>query len=189
MQTSHPINEAENTPKAMKNGAHILYMYNELEKYIEIAYEYIYMGLLNDSIVLFMESEEIITTIKTRLQHSDLQDFHNRVNNFIYINANEFYVVNKKLNAEKLIKLLQPFLKKGASIRTWGNVPLPSNEAMLENIRQYECDCDHFIMNEKVIFVCTYNALITLSYIQNELLKTHTHIMEATEKVNYLVNR
>lgn len=111
MQTSHPINEAENTPKAMKNGAHILYMYNELEKYIEIAYEYIYMGLLNDSIVIFMESEEIITTIKTRLQHSDLLGFHNRVNNFIYINANEFYVVNKKLNAEKLIKLLQPFLK------------------------------------------------------------------------------
>lgn len=68
-------------------------------------------------------------------------------------------------------------LKKGASIRTWGNVPLPSNEAMLENIRQYECDCDHFIMNEKVISVCTYNALITPSYIQNELLKTHTHIM------------
>jgi two-component system, sporulation sensor kinase A len=172
MLTSHPLNNWLNTPTALKNGAHILYMYNEWEKYIEIACEYIHNGLINGAIVVFMESDEIITTIKKRLE-----PFPNIEKNLICIKANEFYLKDNEMDAQKLNTLLQPYLKKGISVRTWGNVPPPNNKTMLESIRQYECDCDSFISSENIISLCSYNALITPSYVQNELLKTHTHIM------------
>ncbi|WP_078544828.1 ATP-binding protein [Litchfieldia alkalitelluris] len=179
MPTFHPISDLINNTTTIDNGAHILYMYSEVDRYVENAVTYIYNGLISGAIVLFSESEEIIKLMKKQLYLMDLQDSH--LENLICLSSNEFYLNGLEIDfvgaGKKFNSLLLPFIDRGHSIRTWGGVPLVNHESSLEWVQSYECKCDTFIFNHQMISVCAYNALTTSAYVQNELLKIHTHLM------------
>jgi two-component system, sporulation sensor kinase A len=179
MQILHPFNNLIDNAKNIKRTAHILYMYNDLDRYVENAVDYIYQGLIKGAIVLFVENEQIVNRVKEQLQTYGLQDVY--LENLICVDKDEFYLKGEELDVvkagNKLNKLLEPLLDNGYSIHTWGGVPLPNHESTFERVRAYECDCDVFVAKENIISVCAYNALTTPACLQNELLKTHSHFM------------
>ncbi|RIW28049.1 GHKL domain-containing protein [Bacillus salacetis] len=177
--TLHPVNELISNYEFKRQGAHILYMYTDETQYIANAFQYIYEGLRNGCAVLFIDTEEILSIIKEKLREKGLPD--SCFKNLICIEAGRFYIgwddTNVSNASKKLNTLLRPFIESNFSIRTWGSPVIPLHEPNLENIRNYECQCNEFIIAESVSSVCSYNALKTPAYLQNELLKTHTHLM------------
>ncbi len=179
MHTNHPIKELVNNEVTARDGAHILYMYNNLEKYVENATTFIYEGLTKGSIVLYIDDELLVNRIKENLKKLGIQE--DQLDDLICLVSNEFYLNGEEFDAfgarNKLTKLLQPLIDQGHSIHTWGDVPLPHSQSTSERVLTYECECDLFVSAERLISVCTYNSTTTPAYIQNELLKTHTHLM------------
>ncbi|MBP3950924.1 MEDS domain-containing protein [Bacillus sp. YZJH907-2] len=179
MKRIHPIISMLNDAAVVKSTGHILYMFNELDKYIENAVDYIYQGLIKGEKVLFVEEKDVINQIVNRLDEFELEDDYKT--NFIYMSSHEFYLNEGELDVERagneLTGLMRPLLDQGHAVRTWGAVPLPNHESTFDRVRTYECDCDVFISKERMTSVCAYNALTIPAFLQNELFKTHTHFM------------
>ncbi|WP_078410926.1 ATP-binding protein [Priestia abyssalis] len=182
MHGVHRINTLTNHSSALEGRAHILYIYNEVDKYIANAISFILEGLAKNEVILFVETKELIGQVKDAVKSKRLVTA--LLHNVIFMDSTEMYMVGDQFNVngdEKLISLLMPFLEKGYTIRTWGCVPFPENESTLEKLRIYECNCEEFISKNKMISVCAYNGLIIPAYVQNELMKTHTHFMTDSE--------
>ncbi|GAE36157.1 MEDS domain-containing protein [Halalkalibacter akibai] len=177
MNEFQTISHLTNDPSFVKKGSHILYMYNELDKYIENTVQFIYEGLKQGSIILLIESVEIFRRIKDRLLMIGVEDDDS--NKVKFFTTDEFYFNGEEFDVKKagsiLIEKFQPYLDKGYAIRTWGKVPLPDQGSGLKQIITYECECEDFIFNKNITSVCSYHDLSTPACLQNELLKTHTH--------------
>jgi signal transduction histidine kinase len=159
------------------NGAHILYMYNEYDKYIANAIDFIAGGIDKADKIILVESQEFIDTVKEKLLLKGYSK--NQLQSISYICSSGYYLSDCKFNAENsfqnLVKILKPNIDKNLMTRIWGQV-LVKNSLVYE-LRMYECECDKFMGGKSVISVCSYNALTTSSLIQNEMLKVHKYLM------------
>ncbi|WP_413375906.1 ATP-binding protein [Alkalihalobacillus sp. 1P02AB] len=178
MADRSPISQLTNHLSLLNKGGHILYMFNEMDKYIENAVSFIEEGIEEGSIVFIKESDEVMDLIKAQLAAKEFTE--KECNLIIYLNNREFYLDGKWFNytraGQSLISLVQPYLDQGYYIRTWGHIPFPDKD-FVETLINYECNCDEFISEQKIISVCLFNGLFTPAYVQNELLKTHTHLL------------
>ncbi|MGG0716244.1 ATP-binding protein [Robertmurraya massiliosenegalensis] len=183
MTVLYPITPLINNPTLIENGGHILYMFTEEDIYVGNAVQYIYEGIQKEAVIFLMETEEMMERIKRDLAKLGVSDL--QLHSIIGIDSYEFYLDGPHFNhigaGRELMALVQPYLDQGCHIRTWGQVPFPLEDP-LEHLITYECSCDEFINQNRVISVCGYNGLSTPAYVQNELLKTHTHFMTDDEQ-------
>ncbi len=178
MQNGHPISELTRHHCSKETGSHILYIYNELDKYLLNTIHFISEGLANSEIVFVIESDEMIRTIQNELILNGLNV--DSYPNVIFANNKDSYLTDDQFDiskARELLILVKPYTEKKMKIRTWGHVPLTDSGAVLEKLRLFELECDAFVSRKDITTVCIYNGMTTPAYVQNELLKTHTHIM------------
>ncbi|MFE8699974.1 ATP-binding protein [Cytobacillus sp. FJAT-54145] len=181
------MNGLENNTSGMKqhlykalsglNNAHIVYMYNEYEQYVENALTFISEGLDRGEKIILAESKEFFGTIFNKLLNKgyskeDLRSIITLSNIDVYKSQREF---KAEYSLNQLMKSLKPLIDKNMPTRTWGEVLFHPSE--ISELRIYESECDKFISGKNLISVCTYNALTTPSFIQNELLKIHEYVM------------
>ncbi|WP_186580377.1 ATP-binding protein [Aquibacillus kalidii] len=175
-QTDYTLLQLTNQVMGRK-GAHILYMFNEQESYMENAIAYIVEGLDNGESIILAESRSNYRTIKQRLVAIGYTGAS--LERLIYIHRDSFYLSEKGFNADlsfsQFERIVLENTKNGINTRTWGNVIV--DRSSISEIRKYESKCDAFIYGKEVISVCTYNALTTPSFFQNELLKIHEYVM------------
>ncbi|MFV8828221.1 ATP-binding protein [Alkalihalobacterium sp. APHAB7] len=160
-----------------EKGSHIIYMFNEYDKYIENALAYISEGIDNRDKILLIESQDVYTSITKKLIQMGYSEDDRQL--IKYTTNTDFYRSEETFSAEKSIEQLSGLLKgnieRGVRTRIWGQV-LASNSSICE-IRLYENDCDHFFHGKNIVSVCAYNGLITPAFLQNELLKVHEYLM------------
>ncbi|QOR68048.1 MEDS domain-containing protein [Cytobacillus suaedae] len=182
MTNTNPVTKLINNSSMFQDGGHILYMFNETKQYVLNAINFICEGIEREEIVFVIETDEMINKIKNHLSATNQRD--EQLKFITYINNQEFYFKGEFFNyngtGQKLINLVQPYLNSGYRIRTWGQVPVPSRDP-IERLVSYECNCDGFISEQRVISVCCYNGITTPAYVQNELLKSHTHLITDEE--------
>jgi len=182
MLDTHQINKCPNCSSLLENNAHILYIYNEEDKYIANAVSFICDGIAKNEFILFVETEELIQKVKDELKTFDFNPTH--FQNIIFMESMELYYDGDQFDVNgvgKLNDILLPYLEKNHTIRTWGYVPIVDHESTIERLRIYECNSDEFIRQNKMISVCAYNGLVIPAYVQNELMKTHSHFMTDSE--------
>ncbi|WP_332634832.1 ATP-binding protein [Halalkalibacter flavus] len=171
-----PLIELTNS-SVIENGAHILYMFNAHSSYVQNATSYIMEGLNKGHRIVLFEDQTFFDQINNNLLLEGYSE--NTLKQITYICHSKHYSTNNQFQAdhsyENLVKLLKPAVKQHRTTRIWGQV-LAQN-ALVSELRKYECSCDEFLNSEKVISVCAYNALETPSYIQNEMLKVHGYFM------------
>ncbi|ARK32624.1 ATP-binding protein [Halalkalibacter krulwichiae] len=180
MSTIHPISKLINDQTLYKKGAHILYMYNDFDKYIENAVQFSYEGKTEDTVVFFIYQPEIIEQIKEEISIRELPS-----SNLIFLNTLDFYLRDDKLDItgvqSRLNVLFEPYFHQGFSIRIWGKVPIENVHSALRDLKLHECTCDQFIRENKIMSICPYSGYTTPAFIQNELLKSHTHFLTDDE--------
>ena len=167
----------------LEMGAHIIYTYYELDKYIENAVQFISEGLDKEHKICFVENRKIFEEVLAKLT---LRGYKNADLKMIsYYENHSFYLVNQQFDVEHSLKGLEKatesYLAKGATVRTWGQVPTPMQASLLSNLRLYESHADRIVSHHKMISVCTYNGLTTPAYLYNEMLKVHQYFMTDEE--------
>jgi two-component system sporulation sensor kinase A len=182
MHEVHPITKVTNCHLIQGTGVHILYIFNEIDRYIGNAVRFIIEGLEKNEVILFVDTVEMIDTIKVELKSKGFT--HNHFHNLIFADSRQTYLVGDQFDADRagmLIELLQPYFEESYKIRTWGQVPLMEYNFLLESLRTFEYNSDNFIALTGLISVCVYNGMTTPAYIQNELMKTHNYFMTDSE--------
>ncbi len=159
---------------SINRGAHILYMFDEPDKYFQNAVAFIREGIAKGHAILLGECKEFYQNM---LQ--ELTDFTpEQMRLLIFVDHDEFYSsdgFDAVKGTENVKKLFQDILPTYPTIRTWGHVIV--YEKSIRDLVDYECNCDQFFEGKSVISVCCYNTLTTTSFLQNELLKFHNYFM------------
>ncbi|MGM0901776.1 MAG: ATP-binding protein [Bacillota bacterium] len=166
----------------MEAKSHILYIFNQVDKYIENAVHFILDGLRKNEVILFVDTMESFEKVMNELREVGYHS--SRLSQLIFAESTETYVIGDEFNLDKtgdLIHLLNPFYEKGLRIRTWGQVLIPHHESTLERLSIFEKNSDDFIAKSHLISVCAYNGLAISAFHQNELMRTHTHFMTDSE--------
>lgn len=172
------LKQPNNQSNHIDGNAHILYIYNEIEKYIINAFSFILEGLSRNEVVAFVDTGDVIAKVEEMMTKNGLE--MNSFQNLIVMESKNIYLLEDEFDiyqAETLIKRITPYLEKGYAIRTWGNVPFPEFHSTLERIKTYESISDELTSNNKMIAVCAYNGLIIPAYVQNELMRSHAYFM------------
>ncbi|KRE82524.1 hypothetical protein ASG89_14820 [Paenibacillus sp. Soil766] len=182
MHELHTITRLTNSHSKEGTGAHILYVFNEIDRYIGNAVSFIIEGLVKNEVVLFVDTVELMDRIKGELKSNGFTDNH--LQNLIFADSAQSYFVGDQFDADRagmLIELLRPYFEKNYQIRTWGQVPCMEHNFLLESLRTFEYNSDKFIALTGLISVCVYNGFTTPAYLQNELMKTHNYFMTDSE--------
>ncbi|GAE26804.1 two-component sensor histidine kinase [Halalkalibacter wakoensis JCM 9140] len=172
----------EDVWQQMDAGSHILYIFNEKDKYIENAISFIMNGLLKNEVILFVETKETFDQVLDQLKARD--DHSIDYQKLLFVDSAETYLVGDQFHLEKtgsLIDMLNPYLDEGFSLRTWGHVLLTDDVCTVDRLRIYEHNSDQFIQKNNLVSVCAYNGLTLPAYLQNELMRIHTHFMTDRE--------
>lgn len=161
----------------MKQGAHILYMFEETDKYFQNAISFISEGIEKGHLVLFAESQTFYDSIIHELKET--KGFTDEQLKLIVFIEHENFYYNEKFDAAKvtanLEQLFHDQLSNYDTIRAWGHVLVP--ETSIGELIQYESNCDKFFEGKNIIAVCSYNTLTTTAFLQNELMKFHNFFM------------
>lgn len=162
-----------------KDGAHVLYIFNEISKYVENAASFIYEGIVQNSVVFVIVHDDMKESIKECLVTMGLTK--SQLHNVKYHSPNNLYILDGQFNDKWAVKqlkcIIKPYVDNHYKVWTWGDVPFPNEASPLETLLNYERSCDDYIFKNNILSVCTYYALSTPAYVQNELMKTHTHFM------------
>lgn len=166
--------------QGLNKGAHVLYVYNEKEKYAANLLKFVIEGIESEEAILLIEEKLVIENVIQSLESMGKPAGYP---NFIHAEIIDFYLADGGFDfgsAEKLDHMLLPFFKEGLPVRTWGALPIIDSKSSLDQLKNYECNCDPYILKNKLLSVCAYNGLMLPAYLQNELLKVHSHLMTDT---------
>lgn len=158
-------------------GSHILYMFNDKEKYIQNAVDFIAEGLQNKDRILLVDDKQQYTSIIFQLVKLGYSE--EEIGSITFHTMEDFYFGKENFNVGKSMKQLKEIFenssKHGKRVRTWGHVLV--DQSSVSELRKYESEVDKIISGENVISVCAYHAMTIPAFYQNELLKVHEYVM------------
>lgn len=160
-------------------SAHIFYLTEQTDLYIENALNFILDGLQKNEHVLFVENSRLYPRIFERLQQTltpeQLQDVH-------YVNNFDFYWHQGNFSPEAILAYFETVTGKlqgdGRKCRTWGHIEWGSQEDIEDKIILYETEIDHTVPESNVISVCAYDAVRVSSSLCERLLHCHSYFMK-----------
>ena len=173
------INFTENLRQA--EGAHILYLTEQSDRYIANAVSFIADGVRQGDRVLMVENPRIYPLIQEKLQQilSDEElDLIHYVNNF------DFYWRKGNFQPEAILeyfeKIVGSFTSDGRHCRTWGHIEWGSQEDIEEKILSYESEINVSIPKAQVISICAYDSLRVSDQLLERLMHLHGYFMKDT---------
>ncbi|MFJ8257262.1 MEDS domain-containing protein [Peribacillus asahii] len=117
LNLEQPINPFNNQSNHIDSRAHILYVYNEIDKYIANAFSFILEGLSRNEVVALVDTDEVVAKIKEMMAEDGLE--MTSFQNLIVMESKDIYLLEDEFDinqAETLIKRITPYLEKGYAI-------------------------------------------------------------------------
>ncbi|MFK8795066.1 MEDS domain-containing protein [Planococcus plakortidis] len=159
--------------------AHILYLSEQADLYIENAVTYILNGIRNGDRVLFVENPRIYPQIHKKLQQllsaEELGLIH-------YVNNFDFYWRKGNFHPDAILEyfesILGAFAADGRQCRTWGHIEWASQQDIDHKIIEYETEVDRSMPQRKSISVCAYDAPRVSDSLRERLMLCHGYLME-----------
>ncbi|WP_222599409.1 ATP-binding protein [Aquibacillus kalidii] len=179
------IEESNVHHNSLSTGGHILYIYNDREKYIENATNFIFEGLINNEGVIYVDHKVYIDQIIDKLKDKSVSE--TEIQNISFVESDLFYrsgfPMEKSL--EELASLADPYLEKGKVLRVWGNVRIQE----VSQVLSYEQKADKFIRNLQIYTVCAYDGNLISASLVIEMLNSHPYFMTDSFLIpSYLYN-
>ncbi|GGH77165.1 signal transduction histidine kinase [Pullulanibacillus pueri] len=168
----------------LSNGGHILYIYEDLECYVNNAVSYILSGIEQNHHLLVIDSSERFLLIKEKLNQTLTQEKLSMVH---YINNNEFYRMYGDFHTKKIIhhfeELVQPFWDQNLSLRTWAHVDWKSQKEIECKLKEFEKRADNCVNEAELVSVCAYRAASLTASLQLSMMRRHEYLMTDKELV------
>lgn len=171
------INFTDNLRQA--EGAHILYLTEQTDRYIANAVSYITDGVRQGDRVLMVENPRIYPRIQKELQQllsAEELDLIHYVNNF------DFYWRKGNFHPEAILEYFEQivgsFTVDGRHCRTWGHIEWGSQEDIEEKIITYESEINLSIPKAQVISICAYDSHRVSDQLRERLMHCHGYFMK-----------
>ncbi|WP_110926746.1 MEDS domain-containing protein [Bacillus massiliglaciei] len=172
-----------------EDSCHIFYHYKSEESYIDLAVSYIVTAIKDGRHVVLLENDRHMIKIKQQLKEKLSEDEFAKLH---VTNNYDFYYSHGNFHPQTVLRYflneIEPLLKAGFSLSTWGLVEWGDEQEFTELIGQYEREVDQIIREKGLISVCAYSAKRTTESILNVLKRCHD-IMLTDEKITPLTNR
>ncbi|MCS7459147.1 ATP-binding protein [Paenibacillus doosanensis] len=166
------------------NGAHILYLYDSAEGYIQNAMAFILTGLRLGHHIVFIDDRNIYKQIMERLGGKLVRSDYDKI---YYVDNREFYYCHHGFHVKNIMDnlegLFNSFLEKKITVRSWGHVYWENQQHIFKLLDEYERLSDESMSELGIVGVCCYDARRISSSVQNELLKSHEYMMTDTSLV------
>ncbi|WP_078082391.1 MEDS domain-containing protein [Priestia megaterium] len=163
---------------AEQKSVHILYSYDQQEKYIQQAVSYIQEGILAGDCILLIENDRLYPFIYNHLKAlltTDQMKMIHRINNF------DFYYSSGSYHPPAILayfnKSVQPYLDNKLSFRSWAHVEWSTMEDPLHLIEDFERIVDHAVNQLSFPLICAYKGERMPEYLQTILMKTHPYVL------------
>ncbi|WP_141334406.1 MEDS domain-containing protein [Paenibacillus sp. tmac-D7] len=163
----------------VQNGSHILYFYNDTEKYISNAVSFIIMGINLDQRVIIIDTSDHFERMTESLRKEVTDE---RIRQYVhYINQTEFYDMHEDFHFSRILlnlnQIIAPYLEDQVDMRLWGQVGWKEQPDMPEKIHAYEHGCDISLSGLGFVTVCGYDASNVNAAVLLEAMKTHPYLM------------
>lgn len=179
MEGSHMIKEMKGIEKRrtqfLNNRGHILYMFSEYENYVQNAIEYICEALNDGYTIILIEDNSFYSIIMKKLKLIGYSEAD--LGSLKHMSNTDYYMIQDQFNADHSLAYFKAFMHDtdNFKIKIWGQVII--SDSYLIEIMRYEREFERLVQELDLTVVCSYNALITPAFFQNELLKIHEYFM------------
>ncbi|MGD6801797.1 MEDS domain-containing protein [Rossellomorea vietnamensis] len=153
---------------------HILYHFNNKQTYIQNAVAFIEAGIKAGSPVLLVENDRHLLSIKQQLKKILSEK---EIANVHFSNNFDFYSATQSFDPDSIIsyfkETVEPHLKQGIPVWTWGLVEWGDDENILDKIVLYETQVQSFTSEKGLVSVCAYDSNLTPDGLEELLMKFH----------------
>ncbi|WP_049867884.1 ATP-binding protein [Paenibacillus sp. D9] len=169
---------------SISGHGHILYIYENLDRYIQNAVAFVRMGIQQGHQTLIIESVTRYQTIRKllsrQMDESQLALVH-------HIDREELYRMDGGFRSgifmERFSRAVEAYQKHGLLLRTWGNIPLKDVQEISCELDAMEHLADECVDGNGLISVCAYDGRQISAAFQLALLRSHEYHMTDEEFV------
>lgn len=156
---------------------HILYAYDDTDKYIDHVVEYIETGVKSGIHVLYIESLRVFPNVKKKLEElltiEEMELVHH-VNNF------DFYFSSGSYHPPSILeyfnRTVQYFKQNKIPFQSWAHVEWNTMKEPFHLIEDFENAVDEAVHEMSFSLICAYKRALMPAHLQQILLKTHPYI-------------
>lgn len=166
---------------SVTDGGHILYLFEDPDRYVDNAASYIITGIEHGHHILLIEQADTYQMILNRLNDSmpsdHFQYLHYANNIDYYGSRGDFEFQHIVSHFEDIMSAIEP---RDFSLRTWANVMTwgdHSEAEIQDNLMTYERNTSSFVRDYGMVSVCSYYAEAITSSLQNKLMREHEYVM------------
>lgn len=162
----------------VSNSGHILYVYDDMEQYLNNAIAFIHTGINQGHHIIFIDNSDRYQKIIKKLKANRIIETLDRIH---YLDNYEFYQLYGNLHGDAIVhhfgKITEPFFKQNVTLRTWAHVEWKEQLDVFNKIKDFECTADQCVNEMGLISVCAYNGQHITGTFHNMLLSNHEYVM------------
>lgn len=159
-------------------GAHVFYLVEEMERYIDNAVSFIIAGIERGDQILIVENErlypKILKRVGEQMSVEQLKSIH-------YVNNFTFYWRNGNFHPPTILayfsNLITPFVEEELNFRTWGHIEWRDESEILKDIEEYERGIEQLMPQTKAVSVCAYDSARVSEQFKEVLMNCHGFLM------------
>ncbi|KMM39310.1 MEDS domain-containing protein [Guptibacillus hwajinpoensis] len=161
-----------------QKSVHVLYAYRGMQKYMEQVLSYIKEGVLAGDYVILIENDRLYRMIEKELNGiltEEQMKFVHRVNSFdFYFSSGSYHppAIEAYFN-----QMVQPYIEKNISFRSWAHVEWASMEEPLHLIEDFEKIVDGAVNQYSFPLICAYDGERMPDYLVKILMETHPYVL------------
>lgn len=157
---------------------HVLYSYEETEKYIEQVVAYAKHGVEVGDYVILIENPRLTPKIQTELK---LQLSEQQMEFIHFVKSYDFYYSSGSYHPPAIQayfeKTIEPYLAKQATFRSWAHVEWATMEDPIHLVKDFEKIIDVAVKEYEFPLICAYANKSMPKDIKNMLLEVHPYVL------------
>lgn len=167
-----------------RRDVHVLYSYDEIETYIAQVVAFATHGVGAGDYVILIENPRLTPKIheelKIQLTEAQLEFIH-------FVKSYDFYYSSGSYHPPAIQayfeKMVEPYLAKGATFRSWAHVEWATMEDPMHLVRDFEKIIDVAVKEMKFPLICAYANKSMPEDIKKMLLEAHPYILVEDEVI------
>lgn len=167
-----------------QRDAHVLYAYDEMEKYVDQVVAYAKHGIEAGDYVILIEnprlSPKINAALKLQLTQEQMEFIH-------FVKSYDFYYSSGSYHPPAIQayfeKTVQPYIERKATFRSWAHVEWATMEHPIHLIEDFEKIIDVAVKELQFPLICAYSSKSLPNSIKKMLLETHPYVLVEDEVV------
>lgn len=170
-----------NSWTSVTDGGHIIYLFEDLDRYVDNALSYIETAIEHGHHILLIEQTDVYYAILEKLRSGSVSGSLHYLH---YANNVDYYGSRGDFNFQHILthfeKITAELPLNDTSIRTWANVMTwgdHNEQTIKDNLMAYERQTAQFVRDYGMVSVCSYNAYAISASLQNALIREHEYVM------------